>query len=111
MTVKFSFSLLAPQKGGKGLFFEAMLMLCSARGHTEGTRESLESDIKATTDSHQKYLKQPYGKSQSVLCISLVAKGRFWKYLTPTATSLDLPQISSSEHLARVDWIKNMHLT
>lgn len=71
MTVKFSFSLLAPQKGVTSL----SLRPYSCYVLLEGTRRNLETDIKATTDSHQKYSEVGNQKETQKLDMGLGCSG------------------------------------
>lgn len=71
MAGKLSFSLLAPQKGVTGL----SLRPYSCCVLLEGTRRNLESDIKATTDSHRKYLAVGNQKETQKLDMGLGCSG------------------------------------
>lgn len=90
VTVKFSFSLLAPAKGGTSLSLRPRS--CYARG-------SLESDVRPTPGATC-VLKMPLQPGPGG---SLAAKGRFWQAPRCTAISLPCPHICSSERPARED--------
>lgn len=89
VTAKFSFSLLAPQRGDTGLSLKPCTC-CAPLEATEGTRVSLESGLEAITGNHQQHLKCPCGQSQSALCRSLWRLRGDFGYLTSMAISLDL---------------------
>lgn len=110
MTAKFSFSLLAPQRGDTGLSLKPCAC-CAPLEATEGTRVSLESGLEAVTGNHQQHLKCPCGQSQSVLCRSLWRLRGDFGYLTSTAISLDRLRISSGGYQATAGWIKSVCLT
>lgn len=110
MTAKFSFSLLTPQTGDAGLSLKPCAC-CVLLEATEGTRGSLESGLKAMTGSHQQHLKCPCGQSQSVLCISPVAKRGFWLPSFHGCFFGPAPRISNSRHQARAGCINSVCLT